>query len=65
MIMHRYVPRFGYPYPAELFRNSRTLCANSSNLGVNGSRCVSSEARRESTKYHVLVEKGVEVGQCF
>ncbi|CAA7050468.1 unnamed protein product [Microthlaspi erraticum] len=60
--MHRFVPRFGYPHPAELFRNSRTLCANSSNLGVNGSRCVSSEARRESREYDVLIEKGAEVG---
>lgn len=49
--------RFGYPYSAELFRNLSPLSSNSRTLGLNGSisRCISSEAGRESIEYDVLI----------
>ncbi|CAD5321246.1 unnamed protein product [Arabidopsis thaliana] len=50
--------RFGYPYSADLFRNLSPLNPNSRILGVNGitsSRCISSEAVRESIEYDVLI----------
>ena len=63
-IMHRLVPRSGYPNSAELLRKSRALTANSRSLAVNGSRYVSNEAAREPTEYDVI-EKEAEVGLVF
>lgn len=49
--------RFGYPCSVELFRKFSPLSSNSSTFGVNGtsSRCISSEAGRESIEYDVLI----------
>ncbi|ESQ38959.1 hypothetical protein EUTSA_v10001353mg [Eutrema salsugineum] len=53
---NRFISRFGYPCSADLFRKSPTLCSNSTTFGVIwSSRCISSEAGRESIEYDVLI----------